>query len=87
MHELSIALSLVDLGVEESEGRRVRVEALHVRVGALSGVVREALILNYQMASEGTPLQDSKLVIQECAGSELELVALEVTDGPSSSIN
>ena len=87
MHELSIALSLVDLGIEEAEQRGVRVEAVHVRLGALSGVVREALVLSYQVASEGTPLQNSKLIIQETAGIELELVALEVVEGCASATN
>ena len=46
MHELSIALSLVDLAQEEAEPpgrpRRARV---HLRLGALAGVVKEALLV------------------------------------------
>ena len=87
MHELSIALSLVDLGMEEAEKRGVHVEAVHIRLGALSGIVRDALVFSYQVASEGTTLQNSRLVIQETAGTELELVALEVRNEHPSAIN
>ncbi|HYR42020.1 MAG TPA: hydrogenase maturation nickel metallochaperone HypA [Terriglobia bacterium] len=87
MHELSIALSLVDLGIEEAERRGVLVVAVHVRLGALSGVVRDALELSYQVAAEGTPLEHSRLVIQETAGTDLELVALEVANEHSSAID
>ena len=40
MHELSIAASIVDLAEEEAERRAVRVVAIHLTLGALSGVVR-----------------------------------------------
>lgn len=66
MHELSIALSIVDVVEEESATRGgVRVSAVHLRLGALSGVVREALVSSYNLACEGTPLQGSHLVIEE----------------------
>ena len=42
MHELSIALSLLDLVAEEAGRRGVRVAAVHLRLGPLSGVVRDA---------------------------------------------
>ena len=65
MHELSIAMSIVELAQEEAESRGVRVLAVHLKLGALSGVVREALLGSYEMASEGTPLQGSRLVISD----------------------
>jgi hydrogenase nickel incorporation protein HypA/HybF len=65
VHELSIALSLVDVACEEVGRLGGRVCALHLRVGALSGVVPEALISSFEMASAETPLEGSRLVIEE----------------------
>jgi hydrogenase nickel incorporation protein HypA/HybF len=62
VHELSIALSLVELASEEA-GRQgdVRVEALRVRLGTLAGVVEEALAFSFDLAAEGTPVQGARL--------------------------
>lgn len=65
MHELSIALSLVDMAQEEADRQGCRVLALHLRVGALAGVVKDALLSSYEMAAAGTPLEGSHLVIEE----------------------
>jgi hydrogenase nickel incorporation protein HypA/HybF len=65
MHELSIALSLLDLVAEEAERRRGRVVAVHLRLGPLAGVVKEALVSAYDLAREGTPLADTELVVEE----------------------
>jgi hydrogenase nickel incorporation protein HypA/HybF len=65
MHELSIAMSIVELAEEEAEGRGVHIDAVHLKLGALSGVVKEALLSCYEMACEDTPLQGSRLVIEE----------------------
>lgn len=65
MHELSIALSMIDLGAEEARRRGARVLAMHLKLGPLSGVVKEALQSAYELAREGTPLADSRLVIEE----------------------
>ena len=64
MHELSIALSLIDLATEESERLHGRVTALHLKVGAMSGVVPEALESSYGLATENTPLAGSRLVFE-----------------------
>jgi hydrogenase nickel incorporation protein HypA/HybF len=58
-------MSLVEMVTEESERRGARVLAAHVRLGTLSGVVKEALMSAYEMASEGTPLDGTALVIEE----------------------
>ena len=65
MHELSIAMSIVEMAEEESASRNAKVEAVHLKLGALSGVVKEALLSCYEMACEGTPLQGSRLLIDE----------------------
>jgi hydrogenase nickel incorporation protein HypA/HybF len=66
MHELSIAMSMVEMAAEEAERRGgVRVHAIHLKVGDLSGVVKEALLFSYEVACEGTLLEGSQLVIKE----------------------
>lgn len=39
--------------------------AVHLRLGPLSGVVKEALLFSYDLACEGTSLEGSKLVIED----------------------
>jgi hydrogenase nickel incorporation protein HypA/HybF len=66
MHELSIALSIVD-GVLE-EARRLgadAVGAVHLRLGRLSGVDKEALLFSYTLACSETPLAHSRLLIED----------------------
>lgn len=65
MHELSIALSIVDMALEEAERRDVRIDAVHLELGPLSGVVADALLFSYGVACSGTPLEGSRLVIKE----------------------
>jgi hydrogenase nickel incorporation protein HypA/HybF len=65
MHELSIAMSIVDMAQEEAERRNVKIDAVHLELGPLSGVVAEALLLSYEMACSGTQLEGSQLVIKE----------------------
>src|SRR5258705_8964440 len=66
MHELSIALSMIEMATEEAERRGgVRVNALHLKLGPLSGVVKDALLFSYQVACNGTPLEGSQLVIED----------------------
>jgi hydrogenase nickel incorporation protein HypA/HybF len=67
VHELSIALSLVEAATEEAARQTGRVCALHLRVGALSGVLGEALRSAYEIAAAGTPLEGSLLIIEEVA--------------------
>jgi hydrogenase nickel incorporation protein HypA/HybF len=65
MHELSIAMSIVELAEEEIEQRDIQIDAVHLKLGALSGVVKEALLSCYEMACENTPLEGSRLVIED----------------------
>ena len=44
MHELSIALSMIEMATEEAlRFGDTRVNALHLKLGPLSGVVKDAL--------------------------------------------
>ena len=66
MHELSIAMSILDLAAEESQRHgSVRVLGIHLKLGCLSGVVKEALLSAYQLAREQTPFEETQLVIEE----------------------
>jgi hydrogenase nickel incorporation protein HypA/HybF len=65
MHELSIAMSIVEMAQEEAERRGIQVCAVHLKLGRLSGVVKEALLSSYEMACYETPLAGSQLLIEE----------------------
>ena len=66
MHELSIAISLVQAAEEELEKLGgAQVLAIHFELGRLSGVVRDALEFSYEIACENTPLAGSRLVIKD----------------------
>jgi hydrogenase nickel incorporation protein HypA/HybF len=86
MHELSIALSLIDLVEEESGRHGGRVAAVHLRLGPLAGVVREALASAFDLAREGTALADTELVVEEvavatyCRGCAAEVAPVSVQE-------
>ena len=66
MHELSIAISLIEAAQEEAvKYRPAGVRAVHLRLGPLAGVEKEALLFSYGLAAEGTPLEGSQLIIEE----------------------
>jgi hydrogenase nickel incorporation protein HypA/HybF len=66
MHELSIAMSIVEMAQEEAARHGdVQVHAVHLRLGRLTGVVKEALLSSYEMACAATSLEGSQLLIEE----------------------
>lgn len=66
MHELSIAMGVVGGVLDEAERRKLgHVLAVHLRVGALAGVDKEALRFSYRVACAQTTLRDSRLVIED----------------------
>ncbi len=66
MHELSIAMSMVEMAAEEAASRGgASVSAIYLKLGELSGVVKEALLFSYEVACEGTTLEGSRLVIED----------------------
>jgi hydrogenase nickel incorporation protein HypA/HybF len=65
MHELSIALSIIEGAEEEAARHGGQVIAVHLRLGQLSGVVKDALLFAYGIACEATPLAGSRLLIEE----------------------
>lgn len=65
MHELSIAMGIVEAATEEAQRRGVQVSAVHLRLGALSGVVKDALLFSYEVACQDTPLAGSRLIVED----------------------
>jgi hydrogenase nickel incorporation protein HypA/HybF len=66
MHEISIAMSMVEMASEElKKHEAARVDALYLKLGALSGVVREALEFSWEIACQGTPVSGARLEIEE----------------------
>lgn len=66
MHELSVALTLVEAACEKVGGLEdVRVEAVHVRLGPLAGVVKEALSFCFEVTARGTALEGARLEIED----------------------
>jgi hydrogenase nickel incorporation protein HypA/HybF len=79
MHELSIAMSIIDAAGEEAARRGARqVNAVHLKLGPLSGVVKDALLFSYDIACADTSLAGSQLLIEEvpvlayCSGCRAE---------------
>ena len=66
MHELSIATTMVEMAAEEAARRGgVQVLAVHLKLGPLSGVVRDALLFSWDVACEDTPVAGARLVIDD----------------------
>jgi hydrogenase nickel incorporation protein HypA/HybF len=66
MHELSVALDIIDIASEAAATLGdVQVSAVRLRIGALSGVARDALLFSFDVASAGTPLDGARLTFEE----------------------
>ena len=66
MHELSIAMGIVEIACEEAQRHGdVRVESVHLRLGPLSGVVKDSLLFAWDMACMETAVEGSRLEIEE----------------------
>ena len=66
MHELSIAQSIIDIVTQESENRNLdRIKAIGVKIGALSGILPDALEFGFDALKKDTDLTDTILEIEE----------------------
>jgi hydrogenase nickel incorporation protein HypA/HybF len=70
MHELSLAMSIVEIAAEVCRDRGGRARTINVRIGPLSGVVPSALQSAFQLARE----QEETLAQAELAFEETPLV-------------
>ncbi len=65
MHELSIVSSIVDSVTEALVAYPgARVKEVRLRVGALASVIEDSLQFCYEIATEGTPLAGSALIVK-----------------------
>ena len=66
MHELSIAVDLVEIAENAARSAGAQaVDTVYLRVGVLSGVVKEALLFVYDSATKDTLLENSRLEIED----------------------
>jgi len=79
MHELSIAMSILEIAEEEAgKHQGEAVAAIHIRIGNMAGVVPQALLSAFELAREQTAFERCSLVVEEVPGTELQLAALEL---------
>lgn len=79
MHEMSIVLSMLDLAEHSArEEGASRIDAIHLEIGALAGVVPEALEFAFQGARDGTMAEAARLEVDylpamaRCAACEAD---------------
>ncbi len=66
MHEMSIALSIVDAVIEKAAGERAnKVNQVELEVGKVSGVETESLKFCFSAASKNTIAEGADLAIRE----------------------
>ena len=80
VHELSIATSIVEIATEEGARHGGRVQVVYLQLGALAGVVKDALLFSWDLACSETPIEGAKLEIEDVPGTELQVTALEIAD-------
>ena len=57
---------MIEMAKEESARRGdARITALHLKLGPLSGVVKEALTFSFEIACQCTVLEGARLIIEE----------------------
>ena len=79
MHELSIAVNIVDIACEEAERQGdSRVDTVYLNLGVLSGVVKDALLFSWELACEGSRIAGARLAIRDMPGREMQVAAIEV---------
>ncbi len=66
MHEVTVALSLLE-GIQTAASDKgvTRVCSVQIRVGALSGIVRDALLFSWDVVTAQTICEGSRLQIEE----------------------
>jgi hydrogenase nickel incorporation protein HypA/HybF len=65
MHELSIMQSALSLALEQArQAGASRVHEIRLRIGALSGVVPDALEFAFEALSPGTQAEGARLIIE-----------------------
>ncbi len=66
MHEVSIAMSLVEALTERAKAEKVdKITTVHVRIGAMAGVVKDSLNFAWDLTTQGTIAEGARLVIED----------------------
>ena len=77
MHELAIVEGVIDTVTERLPDAQIT--CVRLEIGALSGVVADALRFSFELATEGTNLQGADLEIDEVPGSqELRIASVKM---------
>ena len=64
MHEMSIAMNLVDLAIKTAkQNEAIKINSMILELGSLAGVVREALEFCFESACKGTMADGARLEI------------------------
>jgi hydrogenase nickel incorporation protein HypA/HybF len=66
MHEMGIALQIVEIAAERSAGARV--VRVVVEIGKLAAVLPDAVRFCFAAAAAGTPIEGARLEIEETPG-------------------
>ena len=65
MHELSIACNLVELAATAARNAgATKVTVVHLRLGAMAGVVEDALRFSFPLAAAGTLVEGAELTVE-----------------------
>jgi hydrogenase nickel incorporation protein HypA/HybF len=66
MHELTVALSLLDeVGATAEREGATRVASVRLRLGRMSGIVRDALLFSWELARVDTVASEAALEIED----------------------
>lgn len=66
MHELSVALKLVELACENASScQEMEVGAVHIAIGALTQIHQPSLLSGFAIAREGTLVSEADLIIRQ----------------------
>jgi hydrogenase nickel incorporation protein HypA/HybF len=77
MHELAIVEGVIDQVTERLPDAKIT--SVRLEIGALTGVVADALLFSFELATEGTNLQGATLEITEVPDSgELKIASVKM---------
>jgi hydrogenase nickel incorporation protein HypA/HybF len=77
VHELAIVEGVIDTVTERLP--EAKITCVRLEIGALSGVVADALRFSFELATEGTSLQGADLEITEVPDSqELKIASVKM---------
>jgi hydrogenase nickel incorporation protein HypA/HybF len=65
MHELSIAVSIVETVEENLPTEDARVTKVFLKIGKFSGVVKDALLFSFEIAAQDSQLENATIEIEE----------------------